>query len=539
MATPLTATLTRSGRPFGVDPLVLDVLLIGLVAILARLALQLFAPVLINKDSVSYFLPGWDLAHGLGFTPDYRRAPLYSWSIAGALKLLGDHVSSVSLMQHALGIVGVISTYLLGVLTFGRLVAIASALLAALSGPLLIYEHRIDAETLFGACLILTALFWVLGQRRSRLAWYLAGGLALGLASLTRPAGQVLIAVLPLALVIQTRSLRAAIRPMLAAICGLLLVKIPWTVLIFAQTGLVTGGATLGEPLLSHVVFGQQWMASAYRGEQSTSEIRVDGWLYDSLTTSQIRFNLPDERLSPYGDELLDEARRQSIRLLSQGQSPSATRERIERSLGIAPAEIDAVFQDLAIETIRNQPMQFVLSSLRGGALVMLGRVERLEISWDARRSQAGRLMEDNWYEVRRIRELVQPASPAQMSAFGALDSLTNLVQPSRLGGLMLGLMLISLVPCLSRPGWGGGVLLWLLVTMLVLTSTTLSWAAPRYRYPLDPLIYMLALASALALFGWLGRSARMVISLASGEAGGSMRANTALGTASKPGSPP
>ena len=170
--------------------------------------------------------------------------------------------------------------------------------------------------------------------------------------------------------------------------------------MIFAQTGLITGGATLGEPLLSHVVFGQQWMASAYRGEQSASEYRTDGWIYDALTASEIRFALPDERLNPNSDDLLNQARRQSIRFLAQGQSPSATRDRIERSLRISPAEIDAIFQDLAFEMIRNQPVQFALSSLRGSALVMLGRVEHLGISWDARRNQAGRSMEDNWYEV-------------------------------------------------------------------------------------------------------------------------------------------
>jgi hypothetical protein len=517
----------------------LDVLVIALAAILARAALQFFAPVFINKDSVSYFLPGWDLAHGLGFTPDYRRGPLYSWLIAGALKIAGDQLSSVSLMQHALGVGTALGTYALGVLTFGRAAAVLSALLVALSGPLLIYGHRIDADTLFGFCLMLTALFWVLGQRRSRTRWYLLGGVALGLASLTRPVGQVLILALPLALLIQSRVFRSAIGPTVAAVVGLFLVKVPWTALIFVQTGLISGGATLGEPLLSHVVYGQQWMASAYRGEQSTSEPRVDWWLYEPLTTSQIRFALPDERLNPYGDEVLDQARRQSIRLLSQGQSPSATRERIERGLEILPAEIDAIFQDLALETIRTQPMQLVLSSLRGSALVMLGRVEHLEISWDARRSQAGRLMEDNWYEVRRIRDLVQPATQAQMSAFGAVDALTSIVQPGRSGGIMLALMLLSLIPILSRPAWGPGILLWLMVVMLVLTSTTLSWAAPRYRYPLDPLIYLLAIASAVAGFGWLQRSARMAISSMSGHSSRTISGNSALGTASKPGSTP
>jgi hypothetical protein len=316
-------------------------------------------------------------------------------------------------------------------------------------------------------------------------------------------------------------------------------VKVPWTGLIFLHTGLITGGATLGEPLLSHVVFGQQWMAGAYAGEQSTSEPRVDWWLYVPLTTSQIRFTLPDERLNPYGDELFDQARRQSIRLLSQGQSPSATRERIERSLGMAPADIDALFQDLALEMIRSQPTQFALSSLRGSALVMLGRVEQLEISWDARRSQAGRLMEDNWYEVRRIRDLVQPATSAQMTAFGAIDGLTSIVQPSRAGGIMLALTLLSVIPVFSRPARGAGILLWLMVVMLVLASATLSWAAPRYRYPLDPMIYLLAIGSAVAGLGWLQRWARMVISSMSGQSSRTIRSNRALGTASEPGSTP
>jgi hypothetical protein len=360
---------------------------------------------------------------------------------------------------------------------------------------------------------------------------------ALCLASLTRPAGQVLILALPLALLVNFRAMRPVIGPTIAAGLGLLLVRIPWAMLVFAHTGLLSGGATLGEPLLSHVAFGQPWMASAYRGEGLASETRADGWLYDTLTGSEIRFSLPDERLNPHGDELLDQARRQSIRLLSQGQSPSATRERLERSLGISAAEIDAIFQDLAFETIRNQPMQLVLSSLRGSALVMMGRTERLQLSWDARRSQAGRLMEDNWYEVRRIRDLVQPASPPQMSAYGAIDMLTNLVQPSRYGGIMLALVLISLIPCVVRPGWGAGVLLWLVVVVLMLTITTLSWAAPRYRYPVDPLIYILAAGGGVAVFGWLYRTVRMVISSTSGASSRPLGANPSLEPASKPGS--
>jgi hypothetical protein len=167
----------------------------------------------------------------------------------------------------------------------------------------------------------------------------------------------------------------------------------------------------------------------------------------------------------------------------------------------------------------------------------MMGRPEQLQLSWDARRSQAGRLMEDNWYEVRRIRDLVQPASPAQMSAYGAIDTLTNLVQPSRYGGIILALVLVSLIPCVVRPGWGAGVLLWLVVVVLMLTSTTLSWSAPRYRYPVDPLIYILAAGGGVAVFSWIHRTARMVLSSTSGASSRSLGANPSLEPASKPGS--
>src|SRR6476619_3804307 len=143
MAITLLGALTRT---LGNRSMLLDGLVIALVAILARGAMQYFAPVFINKDSVSYFLPGWDLVHGLGFSPDYRRAPLYSWSIAGALVAFGDQLSSVSLVQHALGAGAAIGAYVLGVLTFGRAVALIGGLIAALSGPLLIYGQRIDAE---------------------------------------------------------------------------------------------------------------------------------------------------------------------------------------------------------------------------------------------------------------------------------------------------------------------------------------------------------------------------------------------------------
>ncbi|MFN0070743.1 MAG: ArnT family glycosyltransferase [Chloroflexota bacterium] len=490
-------------RVLSARPWILDVLVIGGLALALRSAMLHLAPVLINKDSVSYFLPGWDLANGLGFTPDYRRSPLYSWFIAAALLLFGHELSSVALLQHALGVGMVIATYALGFLLFGRVVGFLSGLLTAVSGPLIIFEQRIDAETLFGFLLTVAALFWVLGSRRWGLRWFLAGGLALGLATLARPAGQLVLLALPLALLIHTRSIRRILIPTCAATLGMLVVRLPWTLLLLTQYGQVSGGATIGEPLLSHVVFGQQWLNRAYRDEDTLEEIRADAPVYDALTRMEITFTLPSDERNPSGDRLLDQARRQGIRLLAQGQSPSAARERLERTLGLSSLEIDGVLRDIALEMIRNDPFRFVLSSLRGGLVVMLGRVESLEISWDDRRSQAGRLMEDNWYEVRRIRHLVQPVTPNQLAAFPLLNALTSVFQPSRIGAFLTALVVASFIACVSRPSWRMGLVPWFMMTILIFTSTSLSWAAARYRYPADPLIYVLAASGLVAVVSY------------------------------------
>ena len=74
------------------------------------------------------------------------------------------------------------------------------------------------------------------------------------------------------------------------------------------------------------------------------------------------------------------------------------------------------------------------------------------------------------------------------------------------------------------------------MVLILVLTSTTFSWAAPRYRYPIDPLIYILAVATGATVVGWCSRAARMVISSATRTSNDRVAANPTLGPANEPG---
>ena len=56
-----------------------DAFAIGLIVLLAtavRVAFAFRVPVFLLRDSISYFLPAWDLLNGYGFDLSIRRTPV-------------------------------------------------------------------------------------------------------------------------------------------------------------------------------------------------------------------------------------------------------------------------------------------------------------------------------------------------------------------------------------------------------------------------------------------------------------------------------
>src|SRR4051812_6974495 len=184
---------------------------LALIAVGARGVLLTRAPLFLRRDSVAYFQVGWELANGLGFDLPLRRTPLYPLFIAGVVAALGEDLRGLALAQHLLGLVTVVATYLLGRAMFGRAAGAVAALLTAISAPLLIYEHYILAEPLFIPFLTVGLLLVVLAIQREDGRLYLAGGVVLALAALSRPIGQALLPLAPLAILVHHRRLRPAI----------------------------------------------------------------------------------------------------------------------------------------------------------------------------------------------------------------------------------------------------------------------------------------------------------------------------------------
>ncbi|MCC7104613.1 MAG: glycosyltransferase family 39 protein, partial [Chloroflexi bacterium] len=465
------------------------------VGVLVRALVLHQAPVFITKDSVSFFLPGWDLAHDRGFDLQFRRTPGYPILIALSLKFVGDSLQAVALVQHALGIGTALVSYWAGAMAFGRRIAVIGGLLAAVSGPLLMYEHSVMPETLTTALLVLATALLLRGVL-ARWYWLVSGGLVLGLAVLTRPAVQLVALVVPIVLLVAGAGFRRSTLALCSTLIGLGIVVLPWMSRVYAEDGVFSLGATIGEPMVSRTVHGERWLRSAY---DQTPELPLTGdWLAMLLMGDGADgFALPDQALNPYPDDDRNGARRAAIKLSARRENPSDTAAELVRSFDLTRPGADAILRDLASEQIRAQPGYFITSTAEMSAILLLGRHEGLDIGWTKRRDRAGEEMQDNWYEVSRIRQLVKPTTEEQRAAYPMVNSVIELFQPYRFNTLIVPLLMVGMLATLGRHEWRPALVLSLAIPLVLGTSTMFSWASPRYRYPVDPLIYTVTVAGA------------------------------------------
>jgi 4-amino-4-deoxy-L-arabinose transferase-like glycosyltransferase len=464
-----------------------------LVAIVARGVLLTRAPLFLRRDSVAYYQVGWEAANGLGFDLPLRRTPLYPLFIAGVVWTLGEDLRGLALAQHLLGIVTVVATYFLGRAMFGRLAGALAALAIAPSAPLLIYEHYILAEPLFIPLLTLGLLLVVLALRRdvpgarSPIWLYLAGGLVLALAALSRPIGQALLPVAPLAILAHhwrpkqpiKPGLRASVRPILVVLLGFALILVPWSIRGSFTTGKVSGAGALGQSLIGRII----------RHDEG--------------------FVLPAPNSpSPYADPRKTEIRSLILTQMNRDARPSAINHRIQEVYGLSEQEADAALRAVAIEIFTSQPGRYAEGTLAKFRRLLVGEDERLRVHWATRKDGE---LRDAWTDEEDIAHLYSPPSPIQEREYPTAEAVTRIFQPYLWRWLLIPLVLLGLGWGLVRGPRGPTVLLVLTTLALVFPSAALVGYVPRYRYPADPLLAVLAAGGIVALLALAGLARRRV----------------------------
>ncbi|MBC7224402.1 MAG: glycosyltransferase family 39 protein, partial [Anaerolineae bacterium] len=208
-------------------------------------------------DALTYDALGWNLAAGHGYVlepggpPTALRGPVYPLFLAGVYALFGHRYGAVYAAQVLVDMGALALTYALAWQVYRRReVATLAAVGYALYLPFALQVGQVMTETVFTALLLLGIWAFFAAVDRAP-GWRAAGlqgaaGVALGLASLTRPAGLVVAGSLAVALCWLVRPWKRAVLQGAALLVAFGLVLLPWTWRNWALFGVLVPTSTLG-----------------------------------------------------------------------------------------------------------------------------------------------------------------------------------------------------------------------------------------------------------------------------------------------------
>lgn len=202
------------------------------LALAARLAYIFFSgfSVIPDPDTSHYLAYTENMLKGLGYTDgQWRafRAPGYPLFAAAVYYVFGPSIPVLKVAQALLSSAVPVLIYYIGIRTGGRLVGLTAGFFSCFYFGLVFEPHHLLSEAVFTPFFTLSVL--LLLKTEDHWAYALAAGAALGVTTLSRPVGLLILAVSGLWLFIKYRP-RRALGYTLAAALGLSLVMAPWWV---------------------------------------------------------------------------------------------------------------------------------------------------------------------------------------------------------------------------------------------------------------------------------------------------------------------
>ena len=189
------------------------------------------------SDQGWYYQVATNLANGKGFVIQFPseamqatayRPPAYPLLLAGLWKVVGVHATSAKLLNVALGTATIPLVYAVGRQIFDRRVGLIAAGVYAVLPSAIVWLALTHSEALF-TLLFLAALWLILSMQKQRAAGALVLGVLVGLATLTRGQGMLLVPVALLVWVARDGWLPSFRQIGLVMIVAALVIT-PWTV---------------------------------------------------------------------------------------------------------------------------------------------------------------------------------------------------------------------------------------------------------------------------------------------------------------------
>jgi 4-amino-4-deoxy-L-arabinose transferase-like glycosyltransferase len=187
---------------------------------------------------------------GHWFDRGLLRTPVYPLLLHAIFDVFGRHYVAVVAVHALIGTATVFLAYRLARLLLPEGYALGAALLVAIDPASIVFSNLMLTETLFAFLLTGTLLLLVLARQREQPWRALAAGLVLGVAILTRPAGEYLPLVLALVLLATRRRLAVVLAT--AVVLGAAIPAGAWAIRNHAKTGVTTISTIDGHNMLDY-----------------------------------------------------------------------------------------------------------------------------------------------------------------------------------------------------------------------------------------------------------------------------------------------
>lgn len=459
-------------------PDLLAITIIIAVAVLLRAMFMFRAPVLYVVASRPYLAQALHITAGLDTAglefESHRRIPGYPLFLVGVIGLFGVEAQAIAAVQHLLGVGSAVLCYGIGRLAVNRIAGLAAGLLTALNGSLLIYEHGIFSEPLFTFLLLLSALLLVAAARGRINGLFLAAGFVIGATALTRPIAQALAIAAPIAIFLYFRRLRPSLLACAFVFGGYAAITAPWVLynrLTHAETG-------VGHP--GNIIIGTVMHERPYTKNFFTIDNQDEN---------------PTRR----------EARKIIERMAPDEPDPLELWSEFRARLGVKGIEANTLMGEIAIDMILRHPQHYA------GVLVtkvvnLFSRPHDEPLEEFIRRTHSqwpGRLLAPP-VKAGLLPDL-RPSdrTPAQTWELKRAAAIVDFFKPTRAAPLLAVLFLLGLASVLARPERRLLILPALLLLSVVVFNGVIAGDKPRYRYPLDPLIGVVAMGGVVASAEW------------------------------------
>jgi hypothetical protein len=163
------------------------------------------------------------------------------------------------------------------------------------------------------------------------------------------------------------------------------------------------------------------------------------------------------------------------------------------------------MLRDIATEAIMRDPMLWVAGTVEMFVELLKGAPKEELVHWHQDVHEQPRVA-NQWGS--RFNYLLEAPPPAHVDEAAEAEALAQIFRPTRLAWPIVGLGVLGALLAVVAPAFRPAMLPFLVSLALIAVSAMLVGDVPRYRFPVDPLMYVLA---AGGLFG----SVQLVVGLA------------------------